>query len=189
MRYVLKHLLVGLRRNNFHRKLFLHLTVIGKCSHIDVRSLFDPSSDGLYCLINYAVVRSAVLNRIVELLDRHVHADVASLRSNGDRLVALIELVDLIDGNLHVCALLCKSVLHICNKLLFEIFVIHFVISFLFAMGPDRHPFPVDFGQTKSAGPVSSSAHERRSHFPVFFCKRKWTRRLGFLFSRSLCPL
>ena len=92
-----EHLLIGFRRNNFHRKLLFHLRVIRQGIDIEVRSLGDSVCHNINGLIYDFIVGSAVFHRIVELIDPNVHADVAALRCNGDCLVALIELVYRVD--------------------------------------------------------------------------------------------
>lgn len=55
---------------------------------------------------------------------------------------ALIQLVYCMNRESNLGSLLVKSVLHILYEFFFETFVIHFLISFLFALALDRHPLP-----------------------------------------------
>ena len=142
MRYGFKHLLIGFRRNNFHRKLLFHLRVIRQGIDIEVRSLGDSVCHNINGLIYDFIVGSAVFHRIVELINRNVHSDVAAFRCNCDCLITLIQLVYSMNGKINLGSLLVKSVLHILYEFFFETFVIHILISFLFALALDRHPLP-----------------------------------------------
>ena len=76
---------------------------------------------------------SVLRHGIVELVDPDVHSDVAALRRYRDGLVALVELVDLVNRNIHFSALLVKAILNVLNELFFETFIIHmsFILSLI----------------------------------------------------------
>ena len=145
MRYCFKHILICFCRNNFHRKCFFHLAVISKIINIEIRSFVDSVLNYFHSLINYFIIRSAVIICFEELLNRKIHSKVAVIRCNGYCFIAFVKFLYRIRCNLCIDSGIFKSFLDVFHKFFFEIFKIHVFYSFrkIICLASDRHPPPV----------------------------------------------
>ena len=80
-----------------------------------------------------------------------------------------------------ILLILISACFNILNELLFECFIIHSVFyPFAFCVGSGSSSSALGWWHEKSARlTISFEVMIWRSSLPVFFCKRKWTRRLG----------
>ena len=145
MRNILKHLSITISGNNFHCQLALHLIIIGKILHIDLKSVLDTGDDRFRCSGHYLVVILTILT-ILDCLEHGteicIHTDVTALRSDANCIIGSIQLLNVMLTEVCINTMISKCLVKILFDSFFELFIIHsFVFLSVFDLvNPDRHP-------------------------------------------------